>query len=73
MTVLERDVPPVDQAAVEGHLANQRPAEEFSFFDPIRNVWKTLTGGKDIYEIARQRAEERENQELSSDSNGGDH
>ncbi len=71
LTVLERDVPQVDQAAAERHLANQRPAEGFSFFDPIRNVWKTFTGGKDIYEVARQRAEERENQELSSDSNGG--
>ncbi len=71
LTVLEREVPQVDQAAAERHLANQRPAESFSFFDPIRNVWKTFTGGKDIYEVARQKAEERENQQLSSDTNGG--
>ena len=73
LTLLEREVPHVDQAAAERHLANQRPVEAFSFFDPIRNVWKTFTGGQDIYEVARQRAEERENQELSSDTNGGNH
>ncbi len=71
LTVLERDVPQVDQAAAERHLANQRPVEGFSFFDPIRNVWKTFTGGTDIYELARQRAEERENQELAGDTDGG--
>jgi outer membrane protein assembly factor BamD len=72
LTVLERDVPQVDEAAAERHLGNQRPGEGFSFFDPVRNVWKTFTGGKDIYEVARQRAEERENQELSQDTSGGD-
>ncbi len=71
LTVLERDVPQVDQAAAERHQANQRPVEGFSFFDPIRNVWKTFTGGTDIYELARQRAEERENQELAGDTDGG--
>ena len=71
LTVLEREIPQVDQAAAERHLANQRPVEGFSFFDPIRNVWKTFTGGTDIYEVARQRAEERENLELSGDANGG--
>ncbi len=71
LTVLEKNVPQVDQAAAERHLANQRPAGDFSLFDPILNVWKTFTGGKDIYEVARQRAEAREDRELSSDTNEG--
>ncbi len=71
LTVLERDIPLVDEAAAERHLSNQRPAEGFSFFDPIRNVWKTFSGGKDIYEVARQRAEEKEERQLSGDADGG--
>ena len=72
LTVLERDIPPVDEAAAERHLSNQKPVDGFSLFDPIRNVWRTFGGGKDIYEVARQRAEKKEEQLLSEDTEGGD-
>ncbi len=72
LTVLERDIPPVDEAAADRHLSNQRPTEGFSVFDPMRTVWETFAGGKDIYEVARQRAEKKEEQLLSGDTDGGD-
>ena len=62
---LERPIPEIDQAAADRHLSNStRLNTDFSLFDPIRSAWSTLSGGKDIYEEARRRAEEREEQSL---------
>lgn len=58
LILLEREVPPVDEAAAAENAANQRD-ESFSILDPVRSVWQTFTGRPDIYEIARKRAERR--------------
>lgn len=58
LVLLEKEVPEVDQAAAERHLAN-RVEEDFSFMDPILSVWRTFAGRPDPYEEARRRAEER--------------
>jgi outer membrane protein assembly factor BamD len=63
---LERPIPEIDQVEADRHLANSlRSDKDFSLFDPIRSAWSTLSGGKDIYEEARRRAEEREEESLS--------
>ena len=58
LILLEKPVPAVDEEKARRHEANRR-TESFSFFDPIRSVWRTFAGGPDPYEIAKRRAEER--------------
>jgi outer membrane protein assembly factor BamD len=58
LTLLERPIPEIDEEKAAQNQANVR-IENFSIWDPIRSVWRTFTGGPDVYEIARQRAEER--------------
>ena len=70
LTVLEREIPLIDEVAAKRHLSNIRPEEGFSFLDPIRNVWETFSGGKDIYEVARQRAEKKEEEQISEGRTG---
>ena len=70
LTVLEREIPLIDEVAAKRHLSNIRPEEGFSFLDPIRNVVETFSGGKDIYEVARQRAEKREEEQISEGRTG---
>lgn len=72
LILLEKPVPPVDEAEAAQNAANQ-PVEDFSIFDPIRSVWRAFTGGPDIYEIARKRAEQRQarNTEGPADLPGG--
>lgn len=74
LMMLEKPVPPVDEEEAARNAANLR-VEDFSIFDPIRSVWRAFTGGPDIYEIARQRAEQRQarNTEGPPDLPGGSH
>jgi len=60
LILLEKPIPEVDEEKARIHAANRR-MESFSFWDPVRSVWRTFTGGPDPYEVARQRAEERKN------------
>ena len=57
LILLEMEVPAVDEQAAARHSANRRE-ESFSVLDPMRSVFQVFTGRPDIYEIARQRAEE---------------
>ncbi len=58
LTLLEKPLPKVNEALAERNLAN-RKVDEFSIWDPIRNVWRTFAGRPDPYEVARRRAAER--------------
>lgn len=69
LVLLEIPIPPVDEEAAARNRANLEH-DSFSLLDPIRNVWRTFTGRKDPYEIARQRAEERRAAQVGSDSQG---
>jgi tetratricopeptide (TPR) repeat protein len=62
LTLLERPVPEVDVAKAAQNEANRR-TDTFSILDPVRSVWGVFAGGKDVYEIARRRAEERKTRE----------
>ena len=65
LLLLERPLPevnPVEAAANEAE-SNRRGEEGFSVLDPIRGVWQIFTGREDPYEVARRRAEQREQQE----------
>jgi len=65
LLLLERPLPevnPVEAAANEAE-SNRRVEEGFSVLDPIRGVWQIFTGREDPYEVARRRAEQREQQE----------
>jgi len=64
LILLEKDVPPVNEAAAARNQANRRE-DSFSIFDPLRSVWSTFAGGEDPYEVARRRAEERKNQQAN--------
>ncbi len=68
LVLLEKQVPPVDEAKAERNLANRRE-ESFSFWDPIRSVWRTFAGRADPYEVARRRAEERRVQRITAGKN----
>jgi outer membrane protein assembly factor BamD len=57
LTLLEQEVPPVDEAAAEIRLSNLRDDPSFN---PIRSVWQVFSGRPDIYEIARKRADDKE-------------
>jgi len=59
LVLLEKPIPPVDEAKAEIHAASKKIDEEFSIFSPIRSVWRTFAGRPDPYEIARRRAEEQ--------------
>lgn len=61
LILLEKPVPPVDVVAAERNKANQVEEEGFSLnpMKPIREVVDFFTGGEDIYEIAKRRAEEK--------------
>lgn len=59
LILLEKEVPEVDQAAADRHLANRR-VDSFSIMDPIKSVWEVFSGRPDIYEIARKRAQEKQ-------------
>jgi len=65
LILLERKVPPVDQAAANRREANRRE-EGFSIWDPFRDIWATFAGGEDPYEVARRKAEERKSQHTPS-------
>ncbi len=71
LVLLEKEIPPVDEAAAERNLAN-RIEEDFSFMGPIRSVWRAFAGRPDPYEEARKRAQARRanNQGKSSDQQG---
>ncbi len=71
LVLLEKEIPPVDEAAAERNLAN-RIEEDFSFMGPIRSVWRAFAGRPDPYEEARKRTRERRanNQGKSSDQQG---
>ncbi len=69
LVLLEKPVPEVNQAAAERHASNRRQ-EDFSIFDPLKEVWRTFAGRPDPYEVARRRAEERRAATASSDKNG---
>ena len=58
LVLLEKDVPAVDERKAAEHEANRR-INSFSLLDPIRGMKRFFTGGDDIYEIAKRRAEER--------------
>lgn len=63
--LLERPLPEVNpvEAAANAAEANRRMDDGFSVLDPIRGVWQIFTGREDPYEVARRRAEERQQQE----------
>lgn len=65
LVLLERPVPKIDirQAATNERKHDRRVDKGFSVLDPIRGVWHIFTSGPDPYEVARQRAEERKQQE----------
>jgi len=68
LVLLERPVPPVDTVAAARNEANRIPKDGFSPLAPIRGVWEIFTGREDPYEVARRRAEER--QERGEDAQG---
>ena len=72
LVLLERPVPQVDAAAAAANQAeaDRRVEEGFSVLDPIRGVWQIFTGREDPYEVARRRAEEREQQEQVASQQG---
>ena len=65
LLLLERPLPEVNpvEAAANAAEANRRMDDGFSVLDPIRGVWQIFTGREDPYEVARRRAEERQQQE----------
>lgn len=65
LLLLERPLPEVNpvEAAANAAEANRRVDDGFSVLDPIRGVWQIFTGREDPYEVARRRAEERQQQE----------
>ncbi len=69
LILLEMDVPDVDEQAAARHAANRRE-ESFSILDPMRSVFQVFTGRPDIYEVARKRAENGQ-QESSADETLG--
>ena len=66
LILLERPVPPVDPVAAAKNEANLRPGKGFSLMAPLRGMKEVFTGREDPYEVARQRVEERKEQEESS-------
>lgn len=66
LILLEKPVPPVDEAAAARHAAYRR-VESFSILDPVRSVWSVFTGREDPYEVAKRRAEERRAAQAQSD------
>ena len=68
LTLLERPVPQVDSGAAAANQAeaDRRIDEGFSVLGPIRGVWQIFTGREDPYEVARQRAEKRKQQEQAA-------
>jgi len=59
LTLLEQEVPEVDETVASRREANRRE-DSFSVMDPLRSVWQVFTGRPDIYEIARKRAEQQQ-------------
>jgi len=66
LILLEKPVPPVDPVAAAKNEANLRPGGGFSLMAPLRGMKEVFTGREDPYEVARQRAEERQEQEDGS-------
>ena len=66
LILLEKPVPPVDPVAAAKNEANLRPGGGFSLMAPIRGMQEVFTGREDPYEVARRRAEERQEQEDGS-------
>jgi len=68
LILLERPVPQVDPGAAAANQAeaSRRIDEGFSVLGPIRGVWQIFTGKEDPYEVARQRAEKRKQQEQAA-------
>jgi outer membrane protein assembly factor BamD (BamD/ComL family) len=69
LILLEMEVPEVDEQAAAKHALN-RKQDSFSVLDPMRSVFQVFTGRPDIYEIARQRAEEGQGEGGQDDSLG---
>ena len=61
LILLEKSVPPVNVVAAERNKANQMKEEGFSLnpMKPIRGVVDFFTGGEDVYEVAKRRAQEK--------------
>ena len=61
LVLLEKPVPPIDVVAAERNKANQIEDEGFSLnpMKPIREVVDFFTGGEDVYEVAKRRAQEK--------------
>lgn len=72
LILLERPVPQVDPVATASNEAeaNRRVDEGFSVMGPIRGVWQIFAGKEDPYEVARERAEERKQQEPVASQQG---
>ncbi len=66
LILLEKPVPPVDPVAAAKNEANLRPGNGFSLMAPLRGMNEIFTGREDPYKVAQRRAEERKEQEDSS-------